>query len=145
MTEPTTPAPLSPGREQEIRHVLNTLGDSTSLLAVPARVALSELLTELDRVRAELEPGTTPAVATPCSVPDPCADGDLCDRLETEQAHAAGDHGNCGVTCEVEYPSIQLRNFILAKGYPGTKGMLDELLRRAGQPAVPVAVPVADA
>ncbi|MER7046735.1 hypothetical protein [Streptomyces jumonjinensis] len=53
------------------------------------------------------------------------------DREETERAHAAGDHGYCDVTCEVEMPSAMLRNFILAKGYPGTAGALDELLRRA--------------
>ena len=53
------------------------------------------------------------------------------DREETERDHAKGDHTHCGPTCEVEYPTEQLRNFILAKGYPGTAGMLDELLRRA--------------
>lgn len=53
------------------------------------------------------------------------------DREETERDHAAGDHQYCGATCEVEMPSVLLRNFIVAKGYPGTAGALDELLRRA--------------
>jgi hypothetical protein len=53
------------------------------------------------------------------------------DRLEIERDHAAGGHQYCGVTCETEMPSDMLRNFILAKGYPGTAGALDELLRRA--------------
>lgn len=72
-------------------------------------------------------------VRTPCSEPDPCdpVTGEPCDRHETEQAHAEGEHSFCGPTCEVEFPSELLRNGILAKGYPGTAGMLDELLRRA--------------
>jgi hypothetical protein len=77
---------------------------------------------------------------------DPTQDGEeretdeqRADREETERDHAAGDHTYCGQTCEVEFPSEQLRNFVIAKGYPGTKGALDELLRRAavarpGQP-----------
>lgn len=52
-------------------------------------------------------------------------------REEAERLHAAGDHQCCGATCEVEMPSVLLRNFIVAKGYPGTAGALDELLRRA--------------
>jgi hypothetical protein len=70
-----------------------------------------------------------PEVRTPCSEP-PCDEGpgEPCDRHETEQAHADGLHEDCGVTCEVQYPTERLRNFILAKG---TAGMLDELLRRA--------------
>ena len=53
------------------------------------------------------------------------------DREETERDHAAGDHQHCGVDCEVQFPTEQLRNFVIAKGYPGTAGMLHELLRRA--------------
>lgn len=68
---------------------------------------------------------------TPCSQPNPCEDGELCGQHEVEQAHADGDHEYCGVTCEVQFPSDMLRNGVLAKGYPGTAGMLDELLRRA--------------
>ena len=68
---------------------------------------------------------------TPCSQPNPCEDGELCGNHEVEQAHAEGEHAFCGVTCEVEFPTEMLRNGILAKGYPGTAGMLDELLRRA--------------
>ncbi|MFD6275810.1 hypothetical protein ACFWFI_09585 [Streptomyces sp. NPDC060209] len=64
----------------------------------------------------------------------PEADGERTDREEAERLHAAGDHQYCGATCEVEMPSVLLRNFIVAKGYPGTAGALDELLRRAGQP-----------
>jgi hypothetical protein len=61
------------------------------------------------------------------------------DREETERDHAAGDHRYCGQTCEVEFPTEHLRNFVIAKGYPGTKSALAELLRRAtvarpGQP-----------
>lgn len=72
------------------------------------------------------------AVSTPCSLPDPChPDGDLCDRHETDKAHAEGEHAYCGVSCEVEFPTDMLRNTIIAGGIPGTAGMLDELLRRA--------------
>ena len=74
---------------------------------------------------------------------DPTQDGETdeqrADREETERDHAAGDHTYCGITCETELPTEHLRNFVIAKGYPGTKGALDELLRRAavarpGQP-----------
>lgn len=70
-------------------------------------------------------------MTTPCSQPNPCEDGELCGTHEVEQAHAEGEHEFCGVTCEIQFPSDMIRNGILAKGYPGTAGMLDELLRRA--------------
>jgi hypothetical protein len=58
------------------------------------------------------------------------------DRLETERAHAEGEHAFCGPTCEAEFPSDKLRNTILCRALPGSAGMLDELLRRAAaQPA----------
>ncbi|KMS79082.1 hypothetical protein ACH49_13580 [Streptomyces leeuwenhoekii] len=53
------------------------------------------------------------------------------DREETERDHARGDHTHCGITCETEMPTEHLRNFVIAKGYPGTKGALAELERRA--------------
>lgn len=53
------------------------------------------------------------------------------DREATEADHARGNHTYCGITCEVEMPTEHLWNFVIAKGYPGTKGALDELLRRA--------------
>lgn len=62
---------------------------------------------------------------------DPETDEQRTDREETERDHAAGDHRYCGQTCEVEFPTEHLRNFVIAKGYPGTRGALDELLRRA--------------
>ncbi len=61
------------------------------------------------------------------------------DEAEAAALHAAGEHAYCDVTCEVELPTEHLRNFILAKGYPGTAGALDELLRRAGGAPAPVA------
>ncbi|NED75328.1 hypothetical protein G3I51_23995 [Streptomyces sp. SID9944] len=57
------------------------------------------------------------------------------DREETEREHAAGIHTHCGLTCEVELPTEHLRNFVIAKGYPGTKGALAELERRAAADA----------
>jgi hypothetical protein len=65
----------------------------------------------------------------------PETDEQRADRLETERAHNEGEHAFCGTTCKVEMPSDMLRNFILAKGYPGTAGALDELLRRARERA----------
>ena len=59
------------------------------------------------------------------------------DREATARDHAAGDHQHCGITCEVELPTDHLRNFVIAKGYPGTAGALDELLRRAAAAASP--------
>ncbi|MEU7399974.1 hypothetical protein [Streptomyces sp. NPDC044948] len=61
------------------------------------------------------------------------------DREETERDHARGDHTHCGLTCETELPTEHLRNFVIAKGYPGTKGALAELERRAAAKAAPVA------
>lgn len=58
-------------------------------------------------------------------------DEERADRQEAERDHARGDHTHCGITCETEMPTEHLRNFVIAKGYPGTKGALDELLRRA--------------
>ncbi|MFH9765131.1 hypothetical protein ACH4N4_30640 [Streptomyces microflavus] len=59
------------------------------------------------------------------------------DMEATARAHAAGDHDHCGPTCEAEFPTDHLRNFVIAKGYPGTVGALDELLRRAAAPPAP--------
>ncbi|NUS79107.1 MAG: hypothetical protein HOV70_23300, partial [Streptomyces sp.] len=69
---------------------------------------------------------------------DPTAETDeqRADREETERDHARGDHTHCGVTCEVEMPTEHLRNFVIAKGYPGTAGALAELERRAAAGAV---------
>ncbi|MGQ4733421.1 hypothetical protein ACUN3E_37905 [Streptomyces sp. Ju416(a)] len=53
------------------------------------------------------------------------------DREEAARLHADGDHQYCDVTCEVAMPTEAMRNFVIAKGYPGTAGALDELLRRA--------------
>lgn len=53
------------------------------------------------------------------------------DREATERDHAAGNHKYCGVTCETEFPSDMLRNGVLYSAIPGSKTMLDELLRRA--------------
>jgi hypothetical protein len=64
-------------------------------------------------------------------VEEPETDEQRADREETERDHASGDHRYCDQTCEVEFPTEHLRNFVIAKGYPGTKGALDELLRRA--------------
>ncbi|MFJ5973555.1 hypothetical protein [Streptomyces sp. NPDC093060] len=58
-------------------------------------------------------------------------DEERADREATERDHARGDHTYCGITCEIEMPTEHLRNFVIAKGYPGTRGALDELLRRA--------------
>ncbi|MER7053418.1 hypothetical protein [Streptomyces sp. NPDC000351] len=66
------------------------------------------------------------------------------DREETERDHARGDHTHCGLTCETEMPTEHLRNFVIAKGYPGTKGALDELLRRARAEAAAVLPAPAD-
>ncbi|GAA4823938.1 hypothetical protein [Streptomyces ziwulingensis] len=70
------------------------------------------------------------------ATPDTETDEQRADREETERDHARGDHTYCGITCETEMPTKHLRNFVIAKGYPGTKGALDELLRRARTAAV---------
>ncbi|MEU1155742.1 hypothetical protein ABZ369_22375 [Streptomyces sp. NPDC005918] len=65
------------------------------------------------------------------AITDRETDEERADREKTERDHARGDHAHCGLNCEVELPTEQLRTFVVAKGYPGTKGALDELLRRA--------------
>ncbi|MEV5261773.1 hypothetical protein AB0L02_27500 [Streptomyces anulatus] len=59
------------------------------------------------------------------------------DREEAARLHAAGVHQYCDVTCETAMPTKAMRNFVIAKGYPGTAGALDELLRRATAAAPP--------
>jgi hypothetical protein len=76
---------------------------------------------------------------TPCSVPNPCEDGELCATHEEEQAHAEGEHEFCGITCEIQMPSALMYNSIVAHGIPGTGGMLNELLRRAAAGLLPTA------
>lgn len=80
------------------------------------------------------------AAATPCSVPECNADqtGEPCDRHETEQAHAAGDHQFCGLECSVTLPSEQLRSAVLCQAIPGSPAMLAELERRAAVVPVPL-------
>ncbi|WP_309031343.1 hypothetical protein [Streptomyces alfalfae] len=78
-------------------------------------------LDSLRRLAAEAQPAT----------PDTETAEQRADREETERDHARGDHTYCGITCETEMPTEHLQNFVIAKGYPGTKGALDELLRRA--------------
>jgi hypothetical protein len=72
-----------------------------------------------------------PPAKRPCSVPNPCEDGELCARHEEEQAHAEGEHQYCSIECEANLPSEQLRNAILCRAIPGSKNMLAELERRA--------------
>jgi hypothetical protein len=77
------------------------------------------------------------AQPTPCSQPNPCQDGELCATHEEQQAHAAGEHEYCGITCETQMPTAPMRNSIVAHGIPGTTGMLDGLLRRAAAGLLP--------
>ncbi|MFF5842157.1 hypothetical protein ACFY74_11890 [Streptomyces massasporeus] len=87
------------------------------------------------RMADEAQP--TQPQPTPCSTPNPCEDGELCATHEEQQAHAAGEHDACGITCEVQMPTAPMRNSIVAHGIPGTAGMLDELLRRAAAGLLP--------
>lgn len=69
-------------------------------------------------------------------------DEERADRLETERAHAKGDHEYCGITCEAEFTTEMLRNGILWRAVPGSGAMLDELLRRArAEAAAPPSAP----
>ncbi|MCT2547379.1 hypothetical protein [Streptomyces atratus] len=99
-------------------------GDGLVSYPCPTVRRAHEVLLASETDPADLHAGLTP-------IPEPETDEQRADRLETERAHAAGDHQYCRLTCEVEMPSEMLRNFIIAKGYPGTAGALDELLRRA--------------
>ncbi|WP_052397239.1 hypothetical protein [Streptomyces sp. NRRL F-5123] len=75
------------------------------------------------------------AAAEVAHIEDDAAREEQQDRAITRCAHAAGDHQWCDVTCEVAMPSEAMRNFIVAKGYPGTAGALAELERRAAAQA----------
>ena len=100
---------------------------------------LENAMQELRRLAAEAQPATETQCKCPAEIcrchHTPAAEAETdeqrADREETERDHTAGNHQYCGLTCEVEYPTEALRNFILAKGYPGTAGLLAELERRA--------------
>lgn len=113
-------------------------------LLSPAR-RLARAREELRRPAAETAGPETQAGRTPCDQPNACDGDELCATHEEEQAHADGEHEYCGPTCEVQFPTELLRNSILAKGYPGTAGMLDELLRRAAAGLLPAAVQTEEA
>ncbi|MFD5058231.1 hypothetical protein [Streptomyces sp. NPDC058394] len=84
-----------------------------------------------------LATASTAPVEQPAPAEEPETDEQRADRLETERSHAAGDHQYCGVTCEAEFPSVMLRNGILARAIPGSARMLDELLRRTAAGTTP--------
>lgn len=88
----------------------------------------------------------TTAPASPCSIPECNTDGtgEPCDRHETEQAHAAGEHEFCGTDCETAFPADMLRNALTALAAPGAAGILAELERRAAVSAAAPAVEPAD-
>lgn len=90
--------------------------------------------------RAYLHARRAQEIAPPSAAAE--TDEERADREETAREHAAGIHTHCGVTCEVDMPTELLRNFILAKSYPGAAGALDELLRRAREER-PLADPAA--
>ncbi|MEV0114649.1 hypothetical protein AB0H77_15555 [Streptomyces sp. NPDC050844] len=105
-------------------------------------------LLEFVQWRAEvaeaLDTGLTPPalVGLVLPAPDPAeSDEERADRVETERAHAAGDHEYCGVTCEAEFTTEKLRNGILWRAAPGSAAMLDELLRRARTEAAAPSTP----
>lgn len=112
-----------PGEERI--HVEITYGEIRELLARPGGEAARQLWQVLAVADRQFNAATPAPELT---------DADLeraADDRETAAEHARGEHQHCGPTCETAFPGAQLRNFILAKGYPGTAGMLDELLRRA--------------
>lgn len=114
---------------EERIHIEITYGEIRDMLTRPAGAAarqLWQLLAMADRQFSE----STPAPELTAADLERAVD-----ERETEAQHARGEHKFCSPTCEVEFPSQLLRNGILAKGYPGTAGMLDELLRRAAQQA----------
>lgn len=119
---------------EERIHIEITYGEIRELLTRPAGDAtrqLWQILATADRQFNESSPAPE------------LTDADLeraADERETAAQHARGEHEYCGPTCEAAFPSAQLRNFILAKGYPGTAGALDELLRRAAETVGPLAV-----
>jgi hypothetical protein len=107
------------------------------------RNLLAHALVQLARdgwLRTEPGQGFEPLDAAPAAVSPPAVDPtdeERADREATERDHSRGDHTYCGITCETELPTEQLRNFVVAKGYPGTAGALDELLRRAREESRP--------
>lgn len=91
------PPPVS--RADVLREAANSLaclGPEDSLVSGPT--AWTEAVETLRRMADEAQPGTE--ARTPCSVPNPCEDGELCTTHEKEQAHAEGEHAFCGDECE---------------------------------------------
>lgn len=71
----------------------------------------------------------------PCSDP-PCGDEDCEAHVDwklTLEDHRSGIHKYCNVDCEDAMPSQLMYNSIVVYGLPGTKGMLNELMKRAAE------------
>jgi hypothetical protein len=139
--DPTVPERVYMNRRpgEENIHVKFTYGEIRELLARPTGEAARQLwqvINAADRKFDELDPAPEMSDADAERFADEC---------ETAAEHSLGKHDHCGPTCETAFPGDQLRNFILAKGYPGTAGMLDELLRRAAEgtctPTMPCSLP----
>jgi len=111
------------------------LGTGAPWDAIYGRIVELRHLPDADPAPAVVPPADQTAMA-----PAVETDEERADREETARDHARGDHTYCGITCEAEMPTEHLRNFLIAKGYPGTKGALDELLRRARAAVLPVSV-----
>ncbi|MFD3717239.1 hypothetical protein [Streptomyces sp. NPDC058674] len=122
-----------PGEERI--HIEITYGEIRELLTRPAGEAARQLWQILATADRDFN-AQAPAPELTDADREYAADVE-----ETAAEHARGEHDHCGPTCETRFPGDQLRNFILAKGYPGTAGMLDELLRRAST-AAPTPGPV---
>lgn len=72
----------------------------------------------------------------PCSE-RPCSTDELCAAHEEEEAHTAGEHEYCGVTCETAFPTEQLYNWVSLTSFDaGTPIRVLKLVAgvRAGQP-----------
>ncbi|MFF7829760.1 hypothetical protein ACFZCM_31545 [Streptomyces rochei] len=134
-------------RADAVLAVLPAPADRAAVASAPVRKTLRRWAYAAGHIEAELDgavdrmyeliardvrrmAGETATTETQATAPAE-TDEERADREETERDHARGDHTHCGLTCEVQMPTEHLRNFVIAKGYPGTKGALAELERRA--------------
>ncbi|THA82756.1 hypothetical protein [Streptomyces sp. A0592] len=69
-------------------------GDMWSSLPLAVRAAGGD-----EDAANELADLTRATEGAACSTPNPCEDGELCDRHEREQAHTDEEHALCGPEC----------------------------------------------
>lgn len=126
------PAAVKAGREALEDEALTRLGRDLGTVHVEA---ITEAVIRA-ALAAVLPSGEVACTESQECDPDSPEEYRLCDAHEAAQSHARGVHRWCDVDCREAMGTVELTNFVVAKGYPGTAGALRELLHRAAEDAV---------